>query len=130
MTGRVMYEKTGKTTVKLNQIFEKNHKPAIALRSIPAGIAIGVLMLFLFGVAMYGNGEDGPHWFFAYIYNTLHPAAAIVLGIACVLAVCSVYVYVSVLILSRKFENTRGSYVRYRLCRQELYKINDEESSV
>lgn len=130
MTQMAMYEKTRKAAVKLNRNFERYHKFGIALRSIPVGLAIGVLVSALALAALYSNDGTQSPWLFAEIYNVSGLAPAIALGLVFVFIVCGVYVWISVLILSGKFENTRGSYVKYRLCRQELLKINDEESSV
>lgn len=119
MTEMAVYERTSKITIKHNKYFEKKYKYVIALRSIVTGLAIGVLVTFLIFAAKYEAMLD--------LYSRYGIAFPVTAAVICVMIVAAVYVSASVLILGRKFENMRGGYVKYKLCRQELSKLENEE---
>ena len=119
MTGMAMFEKTRKTSLKQNEYFEKNAKYAIALKSMPIGLAIGVLTAFLVIEAGYD--------YFKALYHNIGMVLFIALCLDFVAVIMIVYAAISAFALGRKYENMRGSYVKYRLFKKELLKINDEE---
>ena len=119
MTGMAMYEHTKKTSFKQEKYFEKNFRFVIALRSIPFGAAIGVIVLCIIFAAVPG--------FFSFVYGKAGPAVFFLADIAAVMIITALYTAASVMILGKKFENMRGSYVKYRLYRNELRKIREEK---
>lgn len=119
MAGTAMYEHKRKVTDKQNKYFEEDNRKVIVLRSIPAGLLIGCLVLFLIFMGEYDLSLA--------LFAAAGAVPVIILGVLCVLLIAALYVFASVFILERKYENIRGSYVKYRLCRSELSKLNDEE---
>ena len=114
MTGAAMFERTRSDAVRLSIYFKKKYRLQIALRSIPVGLAISALILFLAGAAGYER-------VYAVFDETgLLPLAAAAAAATAVITV--LYVCLSVFIIGRRWENLRGSYVRYRLSLDEISK--------
>ena len=121
MTGMAMYEHTKKTSFKQEKYFEENFRFVIALKSIPFGAVVGVIVLFIVFAAVPG--------FFTSVYEKAGPAVFILADIAAVIIIAALYTAASVAILGKKFENMRGSYVKYRLYRNEVRKIREEKQN-
>ena len=119
MTGMAMYEHTKKTAFRQEKYFEKNFRFAIVFKSIPFGLAIGVIVLLIGFAAAPGA--------FAFAYEKGGAILFLSADIAAVLIIAALYAAASAVLLGRKFENMRGSYVKYRLFRNELKRIKEEE---
>lgn len=119
MTGMAMYEHTKKTSFRQERYFKKNYRLFIALKSIPVGIIIAVLILFIITAAAYKK--------LVTVYEVLGAAACAAIGVFAVLLICAAYVFLSAVVIGSMYENMRGSYVRYRLFEKQLAKMKSEE---
>lgn len=119
MTTAAMYEHTRKISFKQNKYFEKNYGKIIVLKSIPIGFIISVLILFLVFISK--------RQYFLYVLETLGTGLFVFFAVLASAAVTAAYSAVSYFVLKRKFENMRGGYVKYRLYKKELTKMDEED---
>ena len=119
VTGAAMYERTSRRVYRFDRYFSKKNKRVIAFRSIPAGAAIALLILCLVIISQYDWAVS--------VYYGIGPVmtAAAIAGAAAVITF--IYVVCSLYILGRKFENHRGSFVKYRLSLEEIKRMDDVE---
>lgn len=117
MTTMAMYEHTKRVSLNRNKYFEGRAGYFIALSSVPVGVAIGLLAAAGVIIAKYD--------FFRGIYKSIGSVPFLCLSGVCVVIIAAVYILAAVRILKRRYENMRGSYVKYRLYGRELSKIKD-----
>ena len=119
VTGAAMYERTSRRVYRFDRYFSKKNKRVIAFRSIPAGAAIALLILCLVIISQYDWAVSVYHGI-----GSVMTAAAIA-GAAAVITF--IYVVCSIYILGRKFENHRGSFVKYKLSLEEIKRMDEGE---
>lgn len=119
MARTAMFEHQKKETMEFNRFSEKNYKESMALKSMILGAFLCALILFLIITARFPQAYE--------IYESIGLVWSTLIIAAILIFFSAAYALVSVYIFERRFEDTKGSFARYRLRLERLERSNDEE---